>query len=75
MTNPQKRYEITVRRYSRRGWIAHATGVARPNALGLCMSANGGTRKQALRKLKRALRKHEQQMAWQAEEEKVEFAS
>jgi hypothetical protein len=63
-------YIVKVYRHARFGWIASAR-TADGNSL-WWMTATGCTRRQAIRRIKRKLRKHECEMAWQHDEEQVE---
>ena len=62
-------YTVRIYRHGKSLWSA----VAQPPFSGYWWSsANGRTRRQAIRRVKRKLRKHEREMAWRANEEQIE---
>ena len=62
-------YTVKVYRHGRFGWVSSAQSVS--NSLWWAY-ANGCTRGQAIRRVKRKLRQHEREMAWRADEEQFE---
>jgi heme exporter protein D len=62
-------YTVKVHQYGRFKWHAFAQS---PTSMYWWTSANGRTRRQVIRRVKRKLRKHEREMAWQADEEQIE---
>ncbi len=62
-------YTVKVHQYGRFKWFAVAES---PTSAYWWTSAKGRTRRQAIRRIKRKLRKHEREMAWQHDEEQIE---
>jgi hypothetical protein len=62
-------YTVKVYRYDRSAWFAKAQS---PTDAYWWTSANGRTRRQAIRRIKRKLRQHEREMAWRANQEQIE---
>jgi hypothetical protein len=62
-------YTVRVYRHGKSLWSAVAQP---PFSSYWWSSANGRTRRQAIRRVKRKLRQHEREMAWRADEEQIE---